>query len=518
MSQPRSDRTRRPGAPGRAASSVSAFGIAASGLWALGILGLAGCSGVAGEAGAAASRGAADGTLQVHIEALPAVQSLEAAIADVKFAISGPDIPAGTPVVDVPRSAFQAGAAVAHWDDLLPGPVQIQAQVLDSAGDLLAQASGSATIVTAQTAQMALSVVPDTGSLQISANLSAFTQPASLSLSFGGVPPHSWQEQSPLAIAQIDPSAVLLDGTLFLVGGDFNYEFERYDFVAQTWSAELYPEDSTTETLLGQAGVLGDRIVVVGRDLETIGMPEDASPVFLDPFAQPAILEEPAPAADANLADLQSPRTAVGVASDGQTLYMLGGTSKRNVKGSSAYVYVTLGLLETLSDSTMQWEAKDPMPTPRASLGAALLGGKLYAAGGFQWTGTAATDPVLNQPGITAASAQMTPTSAFEVYDPASDAWTELAPMPTARYGLSLVAASGRLYAIGGTDGSSPALATVESYDPTSGTWRTEPSLPVARSLAGAVALGDQILVAGGVGTDGRALRSVEVYNTEALP
>ncbi len=513
MMRPCSQRIRRRGAKDRAGRSGSALGI-----MVFGILALAGCTGGVGASGTAASAGVAGGRLDVHIEAAPAVQALQAAIADVKFAISGLHIPAGTPVVDVPRAAFQSGAAVAHWDDLLPGPVELQAQVFDSAGDVLAQASGSATIVAGQTAQLALSVVPEAGSLQISADLTAFAQPASLSLSFGGVPPHSWQEQSPLAIAQIDPSAVLLDGTLFLVGGDFNYEFERYDSGAQTWSAELYPEDSTTETLLGQAGVLGDRIVVVGRDLEALGMPEDASPVFLDPFAQPAILEEPAPAANLNLADLQSPRTAVGVASDGQTLYMVGGTSKRNVKGSSAYVYVTLGLLETLSDSTMQWEVKDPMPTPRASLGAALLGGKLYAAGGFQWTGTAATDPVLNQPGVTAASAQMTPTGAFEAYDPATDAWTQLPAMPTARYGLSLVAAGGRLYAIGGTDASSSALATVESYDPASGTWRTEPSLPVARSLAGAVALGDQILVAGGVGADGRALRSVEVYNTEPLP
>lgn len=472
---------------------------------------------------ASAPPGGSLGRLQVRIVSARPVQSLVQAldpqIADVKFTISGPNVPAGTPVLDVPRSAFSSGAAVANWSNLLPGSLHMVVQVFDSTATELAHASGDTQIVAGQTAQMLLSVVPDTGAVSVSADLSALDQPASLSLTFGGVPPHSWQEGPPLIIARTSPSAVVVDGTLFVVGGDSNSEMEEYDPVSGTWSPLLFSQDGVKANLLGQAAPLGDRIVVVGRDQELLGMPEDASPVFLDPFAPGALSEQPAPSASPGyLTDLQSPRTAVGVASDGQTLYMVGGTSKRNLKGSSTYVFVDLGLLETLSSTTTQWTARAPMPTPRAALGTALLDGKLYAAGGFQWSGTPTTDPLMNQPGIVAAGAQMTPVSTLEAYDPATDSWSELAPMPTARYGLALVAASGRLYAIGGTSATTPALATVESYDPVSNTWRTEPSLPVARTLAGATALGDEILVAGGIGTSGIAMRSVEVFNTEALP
>ena len=61
--------------------------------------------------------------------------------------------------------------------------------------------------------------------------------------------------------------------------------------------------------------------------------------------------------------------------------------------------------------------------------------------------------------------------SGVEEYDPAADAWTARAPMPTPRPAFSLVAApNGTLYAIGGLNRGMPhggtAMNTVEEYDP----------------------------------------------------
>jgi N-acetylneuraminic acid mutarotase len=54
--------------------------------------------------------------------------------------------------------------------------------------------------------------------------------------------------------------------------------------------------------------------------------------------------------------------------------------------------------------------------------------------------------------------------SVAEVYDPASNAWFQTAPMPTARYGLVDGAANGTIYVFGGYNGAY--LSTNEYFDP----------------------------------------------------
>src|SRR5216684_4515631 len=66
--------------------------------------------------------------------------------------------------------------------------------------------------------------------------------------------------------------------------------------------------------------------------------------------------------------------------------------------------------------------------------------------------------------------------------------WATRASMPTARYGLGLAAASnGKLYAVGGYDGST-SLTTVEEYDPASNSWVTRAAMPTAHCCFGFVA------------------------------
>ena len=57
-----------------------------------------------------------------------------------------------------------------------------------------------------------------------------------------------------------------------------------------------------------------------------------------------------------------------------------------------------------------------------------------------------------------------------ERYDPATNTWEAVAPMSTKRAGLGAASIDGKLYAVGGHDGSAR-LATVERYDPATNTW-----------------------------------------------
>ena len=78
-----------------------------------------------------------------------------------------------------------------------------------------------------------------------------------------------------------------------------------------------------------------------------------------------------------------------------------------------------------------------------------------------------------------------------------SDHWTELGSMHYARGGHALVAAAGKLYAIGGND-SRANVAPAEAYDPASNTWAVLPALPAARNHVSGFVAGGAPCVAGG--------------------
>jgi hypothetical protein len=97
----------------------------------------------------------------------------------------------------------------------------------------------------------------------------------------------------------------------------------------------------------------------------------------------------------------------------------------------------------------------------------------------------------------------------------ATGSWTAMAPMPTPRAYLTVVAGiDGKIYAIGGVDGSGHTVATVEVYSPITNTWAAGLSLNTPRShLAGTLGWPDVIFVAGGQDASGNILNTTEVYS-----
>ena len=144
-----------------------------------------------------------------------------------------------------------------------------------------------------------------------------------------------------------------------------------------------------------------------------------------------------------------------------------------------------------------QWAKKRPMRLASHHVAFATLNNKVYAFGGFTLpdAGPPAWNPINN---------------AWE-YDPATDEWKELAPMPTKRGAAAAGVANGKIYVTGGANslagvtenGIHPArphnvMPTVEEYDPATNTWKTVRSLLLARNHHVAVGVGDKIYVIGG--------------------
>jgi len=115
------------------------------------------------------------------------------------------------------------------------------------------------------------------------------------------------------------------------------------------------------------------------------------------------------------------------------------------------------------------WQAFAPMPTPGYGFACAAVGSRVYAIGGLRaWTDTAV------------------PRLAVEAYDATTDTWVVgYAPPPGARMYPGCAALDGKIYVIGGWDGHSD-LSRVDRFDPSTNTWDTVAPLPWRRwALAG---------------------------------
>jgi len=100
----------------------------------------------------------------------------------------------------------------------------------------------------------------------------------------------------------------------------------------------------------------------------------------------------------------------------------------------------------------------------------------------------------------------------------AEDSWMTMEPMPTARSGFGVAVVDGKIYAIGGYNGSY--LAVNEMYDPATDTWTTKKSMPTPRHSFGIAVYQNKIYVIGGLigpsDSETSGYTSVtEVYNPE---
>ncbi len=161
-----------------------------------------------------------------------------------------------------------------------------------------------------------------------------------------------------------------------------------------------------------------------------------------------------------------------------------------------------LSTVEAYNPASNTWSTLAPMPTARQGL-AAVAGpdGRIYALGGFNYA----------LGGINKSRSLAT----VEAYNPASNTWTAVASMLTARADLAAVAGpDGRIYALGGFNGSYTILNTVEAYSPASNTWTAVAPMPTARQGLAAVAGPDgRIYALGGLYDSGGSLATVEAYN-----
>lgn len=98
-----------------------------------------------------------------------------------------------------------------------------------------------------------------------------------------------------------------------------------------------------------------------------------------------------------------------------------------------------------------------------------------------------------------------------EIYDSASNSWSSAPSLGTARYGHAMAAVTGRVYVMGGYDGSSE-LSSAETYDTLADSWSAIASMTMARHAAAGAAVGGKVYMVGGLFGSRFPTPSAEVY------
>jgi hypothetical protein len=140
-------------------------------------------------------------------------------------------------------------------------------------------------------------------------------------------------------------------------------------------------------------------------------------------------------------------------------------------------------------DLTSDWVTAAGLPTSLDEPRAATIDGKIYLAGGTTGLEEGANGRLL-----------LDPSDELTRFDPGTQTYTELAPMPEKLNHIGIVAHGGDLYVLGGYGKrlDTGTRATLFRYDPEADSWSRLPDMPEPRAAMAAGVVGDQLIVAGG--------------------
>ncbi|GBG72867.1 hypothetical protein CBR_g12586 [Chara braunii] len=134
-------------------------------------------------------------------------------------------------------------------------------------------------------------------------------------------------------------------------------------------------------------------------------------------------------------------------------IYIVGGVS------GNGTVFNTLWLFDPLLHNLTELK---PMSKPRYRFGIALVGSKIYVAGGKL------SDPT-------------PPLNSLSIYDIPTNTWSEGPSASVNRSDPCATSLDGKVYLLGGYDGEYNPLGTVEEFDPATNKWQTLADLPTPR-------------------------------------
>ena len=301
------------------------------------------------------------------------------------------------------------------------------------------------------------------------ARLGACAAAALLAISLASVPALAqtgpWTARGMIPYDRAEIAVAEVGGKIYVISGqsrgvDANMFTQEYDPTTGAWRERaLMPAVASHAAAVAFNG----KIYVVGGFVASVHL-----------GAMDRVFEYD-PAADSwkALAPLSAPRGAPGVVVLNGKIHAIGGRDPQLRTVSTHEVY---------DPATNKWTMAAALPIPRDHLGIAVVGGKIHVFGGR-------LGPTPERSGR------------HDVYDPATDTWTTAAPLLTPRSAGVFFAVNGKIVYAGG-ECKDPQTGTTfdeaEVYDPAANRWTALAPLPIGRHAGAALTVGDQAFVLGG--------------------
>lgn len=305
-----------------------------------------------------------------------------------------------------------------------------------------------------------------------------------------------WTPRSSLPVAMAEIGVTSLDGKIYVVGGT-----EQRVSGPPIWNSRLMltydpATDKWTQLARLPIGLTHVGVAAVGGKVYAIG--GFTTPIHLKP-KNVAFSYDPKTNRWRRIADISSARGSIATVAIGGRLHVFGGHIGTEIvelpsQPGTPPMSQSFGLVTThqIYDPTSErWSAGAPEPLPaRDHAGVVLLRGKVHLFGGR-------TRDVVDN------------VARHDVYDPRTDTWSTAAPLPKPRSSGAYTVLSGKIiYAggecrPGGTPGSANTFDDVSVYDPATDRWTTVTPLPAARHAFGAATVGTTAYFIGGAATCG---------------
>ena len=171
--------------------------------------------------------------------------------------------------------------------------------------------------------------------------------------------------------------------------------------------------------------------------------------------------------------DLPTPRGALSATAVGTKIHAIGGAKNPSYSTAELRPSVpveNVATNEVFDIATNSWSPAAPMLTARNHHGAALIDGRIYVVGG--------------RIGSTFIIGLSNNVSTNEVYDVAKNTWSSVVGMPTPRSGIGVAVLNGRMHVLGGEAYLNDLVGTYrthEAFDPKTNGWQRLPPMPTPR-------------------------------------
>ena len=305
-----------------------------------------------------------------------------------------------------------------------------------------------------------------------------------------------WTQKADMPTARSDFSTCVVDGKIFVIGGSLRLEWDEYGDMSIS-TVEMY--DPETDTWEGKAkmptvrsgvsvSVVDGKIYAIGgSELKKVGVKIDqvTRGFKLESKELPTVeMYDPTTDTWTQKADMPTPRKTKTCVVDGK-IYAIGGWSTANEQSQ-------LETVEVYDPATDAWAKAQSMNHARCSAAMSVVNGEIYAMGGIGWP------PNRDQSGQYLSSLYL---SNVEVFNPETDQWQERTEMSAPKADHAATAIDGKIYVMGGyfqEDRKSKTLSAIEIYDPATDRWTQAPDMLIGKSGHATEVIDGQIYIFGG--------------------